>query len=391
MTEREAYIALAHCVEPGDVAAGRLLQSLGPVELVDRVRAGRTGLRHGEGLAARLAGSGHVAADDRAARCDARIVTRADREWPSQLEALGPQAPLALWVSGAADLRLLALRSVAIVGARASTSYGEEVARSWAAALASDAWTVLSGAAFGIDAAAHRGALAADGSTVAVLAGGVDVPYPRAHTALLARIVDEGAVVSESPPGESVRRQRFLSRNRLIAALGRATLVVEAAERSGTTATARAASAMNRPVLAVPGPVTSAASAGCHRMIRDGRALLVSDVPDLLDMLDLAHDEGAGTTAARARAHCVAHPDPGPPASPGEDHPRCAAGPRGARPGGSRAGRRPLADRRPRRDRDPRGRGLGGGGQRRLATGAPQLDPMSSRAPDPRSAPALRR
>ena len=286
-------------MEPGDAAAGRLLQSLGPVELADRVRAGRTGLRHGEGLAARLAGSGHVAADDRAARCDARIVTRADREWPSQLEALGPQAPLALWVSGAADLRLLALRSVAIVGARASTSYGEEVARSWAAALASDAWTVLSGAAFGIDAAAHRGALAAEGSTVAVLAGGVDVPYPRAHTALLARIVDEGAVVSESPPGESVRRQRFLSRNRLIAALGRATLVVEAAERSGTTATARAASAMNRPVLAVPGPVTSAASAGCHRMIRDGRALLVSDVPDLLDMLDLAHDGGAGTTAAR--------------------------------------------------------------------------------------------
>ena len=391
MTEREAYIALAHCVEPGDVAAGRLLQSLGPVELADRVRAGRTGLRHGEGLAARLAGSGHVAADDRAARCDARIVTRADREWPSQLEALGPQAPLALWVRGAADLRLLALRSVAIVGARASTSYGEEVARSWAAALASDAWTVLSGAAFGIDAAAHRGALAADGSTVAVLAGGVDVPYPRAHTALLARIVDEGAVVSESPPGESVRRQRFLSRNRLIAALGRATLVVEAAERSGTTATARAASAMNRPVLAVPGPVTSAASAGCHRMIRDGRALLVSDVPDLLDMLDLTHDEGAGTTAARARAQCVAHPDPGPPASPGEDHPRCAAGPRGARPRGSRAGRRPLADRRPRRDRHPRGRGLGGGGRRRLATRAPQLDPMSSRAPDPRSAPALRR
>jgi DNA processing protein len=298
VTEREAYIALAHCVEPGDVAAGRLLEALGPVELADRVRAGRTGLPHGEGLAARLAGSGHVAADDRAARCDARIVTRADREWPSQLEALGPQAPLALWVRGAADLRLLALRSVAIVGARASTSYGEEVARAWAAALASDAWTVLSGAAFGIDAAAHRGALAADGSTVAVLAGGVDVPYPRAHTALLARIVDEGAVVSESPPGESVRRQRFLSRNRLIAALGRATLVVEAAERSGTTATARAASAMNRPVLAVPGPVTSAASAGCHRMIRDGRALLVSDVPDLLDMLDLAHGGGAGTTAA---------------------------------------------------------------------------------------------
>ena len=109
-------------------------------------------------------------------------------------------APLALWVSGAADLRLLALRSVSVVGARACTAHGEEVARTWSADLASEAWTVLSGAAFGIDAAAHRGALAAGGTTVAVLAGGVDVPYPRAHAPLLARIVEEGAVVSESPP-----------------------------------------------------------------------------------------------------------------------------------------------------------------------------------------------
>lgn len=298
VTDRDAYVELAHCVEPGDLALGRLLQALGPAELVDRIRRGRTGLRHGDGLAARLAGRSAADADDRAARCDARIVTRADREWPSQLEALGAQAPLALWVRGAADLRLLALRSVSIVGARACTAYGEEVARLWAAALASDAWTVLSGAAFGIDAAAHRGALTAGGSTVAVVAGGVDVPYPRAHTTLLARIVEEGAVVSESPLGESVRRQRFLSRNRLIAALGRATLVVEAADRSGTTATARAASAMNRPVLAVPGPISSAASAGCHRMIREGLAILVADVPDLLDMLDLTHGGRSESTGS---------------------------------------------------------------------------------------------
>ena len=157
-------------------------------------------------------------------------------------------------MSGAADLRLLALRSVAVVGARACTAYGEEVARTWSAELAADSWCVLSGAAFGIDAAAHRGALAASGPTVAVLAGGVDVPYPRAHVALLARIADEGLVVSEVPPGESVRRQRFLSRNRVIAALGRATLVIEAAERSGTTATARAASAIARPCSRCPAP-----------------------------------------------------------------------------------------------------------------------------------------
>jgi DNA processing protein len=302
VTDRDAYIALAHCVEPGDPAVGRLLRDLGPRELLDRIRAGTTGLRHGEGLTARLPAGTAAAAGDRAARCDARIITRADREWPGQLDALGELAPLALWVSGAADLRLLALRSVSVVGARACTAYGEEVARTWSADLASEAWTVLSGAAFGIDAAAHRGALAAGGTTVAVLAGGVDVPYPRAHALLLARIVEEGAVVSESPPGEPVRRQRFLSRNRLIAALGRATLVVEAADRSGTTATARAANAMNRPVLAVPGPVTSAASAGCHRMIREGVALLVSDLPDLLDMLDLAHGARAPGGLEHARA-----------------------------------------------------------------------------------------
>jgi DNA processing protein len=190
-------------------------------------------------------------------------------------------------VSGAADLRLLALRSVAVVGARACTPYGEEIARQWAAELTADQWCVLSGAAFGIDASAHRGALAGGGTTIAVVAGGVDVPYPRAHTSLLSRIADEGLVVSETPPGEPVRRQRFLSRNRLIAGLARATLVVEAAIRSGTTSTARAAAALNRPVLAVPGPVTSPASAGCHRMIKDGEALLVADVADLLDLLDL--------------------------------------------------------------------------------------------------------
>jgi DNA processing protein len=287
VSERDALIALAHCVEPGDAAAGRLLARQGAVELVRRITDGHTGLRHGDGLAARLAGFDVHEAAERADRCGARIITRGDREWPTQINALGDQTPLALWVTGAADLRLLALRSLAVVGARACTAYGEEVARSWSADLASAQWCVLSGAAYGIDAAAHRGALAADGTTVAVLAGGVDVPYPRAHTALLAQIADQGLVISETPPGESVRRQRFLSRNRIIAALGRATLVIEAAVRSGTASTAHAAAAMNRPVLAVPGPVTSAASAGCHRMISDGDAILVGDVSELLDLLDL--------------------------------------------------------------------------------------------------------
>ncbi len=287
--ERDAWLVLAHIVEPGDAAVARLITEFGPAGLLDRIRSHGTGLRHGDGLAARAEGVSAASALEAAARVGARLVTRVDREWPTQLDALGGFAPLALWVRGAADLRLLALRSVAIVGARACTPYGEEVARSWSARLAGESWTILSGAAFGIDAAAHRGALSAGGTTIAVLAGGVDVPYPRAHESLIARIVDEGAVVSETPPGQSVRRQRFLSRNRLIAALSRATVVVEAAERSGTAATARAAMQMSRPVLAVPGPVTSPASAGCHRLIREGEAALVCDVPDVLSMLDLAH------------------------------------------------------------------------------------------------------
>jgi DNA processing protein len=160
---------------------------------------------------------------------------------------------------------------------------------------------VVSGGAFGIDAAAHRGALAADGVTVCVLAGGVDVPYPRAHDALIARMADDGLVVSESPLGEGVRRQRFLTRNRVIAALTRGTIVVEAAERSGTMATAQAATVMNRPLFAVPGPVTSPASAGCHRMIRDGEALLVGSVDEVLGLLDLGRPSASGPSQRQDR------------------------------------------------------------------------------------------
>jgi DNA processing protein len=296
--EREAWIALAHVVEPGDARTGRLVRELGPRQMVDRIVEGSTGLKHHDALAGRLAAAPLLAAEERAETLGARILTPVDPEWPTQLADLGDTAPCALWVIGAVDLRLAALRSVAMVGARACSPYGEEVARTWSAELASEGWTVVSGGAFGIDAAAHRGALAADGLTCCVLAGGVDMPYPRAHDALIARISDDGLVISESPLGEVVRRQRFLSRNRLIAALTRATVVVEAAERSGTMATAQAAEGMNRPVLAVPGPVTSPASAGCHRMVRDGGAILATSIDDVLGLLDLGR-RGRASIARR--------------------------------------------------------------------------------------------
>ena len=294
--QRAALIVLAHCVEPADRELGRSVARLGPAVALQEIESGRAGGRHREGLLARRAGVDADEAVARAASVDARIVTRVDAEWPTQLNALGDAAPMALWVRGSADLRLLALRSLAMVGARACSMYGEEVARTWACELAERRWTVVSGAAFGIDAAAHRGALLG-GTTIAVLAGGVDVPYPRAHEALLHRIADDGLVVSETPPGESVRRQRFLSRNRVIAALTRATVVVEAAERSGTAATAHAALSLDRIVLAVPGPVTSPVSRGCHRLIAEEGALLAADVGDVLAAVDL----GASAAPASVR------------------------------------------------------------------------------------------
>lgn len=205
--------------------------------------------------------------------------------WPSQLDDLESDAPRRLWVDGVGDLRLVALRSIAIVGARNATPYGIAMAGSLAAGLTAAGWTVVSGAAFGIDSAAHRGALASGGLTVAVMAGGVDVPVPRSHATLLARIGVEGLIVSEYPPGTVPRRHSFLERNRLIAALTRATIVVEAGHRSGALNTADWAATLGRPVLAVPGPADSPASRGTHALIRRGEATLIQDVDDVLAAL----------------------------------------------------------------------------------------------------------
>jgi DNA processing protein len=151
-----------------------------------------------------------------------------------------------------------------------------------ASGLADRGWAVVSGGAYGIDAGAHRGALAAGGTTVCVLACGVDVAYPRAHAGLIDRIADEGLLVSELPPGAPPTKARFLDRNRLIAALTPGTVLVEAAFRSGALNTASWASRMRRRLLAVPGPVTSPLSGGPHRQIREGAATLVTGAADVV-------------------------------------------------------------------------------------------------------------
>lgn len=215
-------------------------------------------------------------------KAGAHIVVPGDPQWPSQLDDLDQRAPLALWILGEASLRLAALRSIAMVGARASTGYGIDISRRWCSDLVDAGYAVVSGGALGIDAAAHRAALDCGGVTVCVLACGVDVPYPRQHEALLARIADGGVLVSEAPPGTPVRREAFLARNRLIPALTAATVVVEAAARSGTMSTANAAVALGRPLLAVPGPVTSTMSLGCLDLIATGTAALARDAHDVI-------------------------------------------------------------------------------------------------------------
>ena len=284
-SEREALIAFAHVVEPGDARIGVLIDRWGAMGLFDWLSSGDTGIREQAAMRARIARVDPCEAEAAAHAIGARIIVRSDREWPTQLDDLGAARPLAIWALGAANLRLTALRSIAVVGARAATAYGEAICRDWCATLSEHSFTVVSGGAYGIDAAAHRATLSVGGMTICVLASGVDTPYPRAHDALLARIADEGLVISESPLGQEVRRQRFLTRNRLIAALTRATLVVEAAVRSGTTSTANSAIALNRPVLAVPGPVTSVMSGGCHKLVRETEAMLASRVEDVLEVI----------------------------------------------------------------------------------------------------------
>ena len=233
------------------------------------------------------------------ARAGIRLLCPGDPGWPSQLAVLGDGSPWALWVRGRADLRFACLRSVSIVGTRAATGYGRHVCAELAAALAERGWAVVSGGAFGIDGWAHRGALSAEGITIAVLPSGLDDPYPRGHHELFQAIVAHGVLVSERPPGRAPTRPGFLVRNRLIAALSRGTVVVEAALRSGALNTARHARDLNRPLMAVPGPVTSAASAGCHLAIREWGAECVTSAADVLGQLSFGPDDPASRPGGR--------------------------------------------------------------------------------------------
>ena len=229
-----------------------------------------------------------------------RLICPGDPEWPTQLAALGDASPIALWLRGNADLRFACLRSVSVVGSRAATAYGSHVGTELAAALAERGWVIVSGGAFGIDSAAHRGALAADGVTVAVLASGLGYGYPKGHAQLFQAIAGQGVLVSEMSPDRRPTRPGFLVRNRVIAALSRGTVVVEAALRSGALSTAARARDLCRPLMAVPGPVTSGMSAGCHELIREWGAVLVTGARDVLEHVSPVGEELGGARRGHA-------------------------------------------------------------------------------------------
>lgn len=293
--ERYATIVWSHLTEPGDGVAGRMVSRLGA--------AGALGMTLGHGMpdAGVLSENELMSGRKRwltrlseeevstslriAAATGIRIVTRTDPDWPRQLDDLGEHAPLCLWVRGDPGALVQLIPSVAIVGARAATSYGEHVATELAADLAGGGVPVVSGGAYGIDGAAHRAAMAVRGLTVAMLAGGADRAYPAGHSELIARIAESGAVVSEVPCGSAPTKWRFLQRNRLIAAMTSATVVVEAGWRSGSLNTAAHAAALSRGLGAVPGPITSAASVGTHRLLREFDARCVTSGADVRELL----------------------------------------------------------------------------------------------------------
>ena len=282
--ELRAWAYLSRVAEPPCPALAALVAQVGPVEAARLIWDGEAPDPVAPHVEARR-GEDRSAADlEVLYGRGGRLVTPEGDEWPGLALAAftgadvrrrpSGAAPMVLWVLGPACLDEVAERSAALVGTRAATAYGEYVAADLAAGLTERDVAVVSGGAYGIDGAAHRATLAAEGVTVAVLAGGIDIPYPAGHSALLHRIATTGLLVSEYPPGIRPARHRFLTRNRLVAALGRATVVVEAGLRSGAANTAAWATAMGRPVAAVPGPVTSAASAGCHQLVRHGAELV---------------------------------------------------------------------------------------------------------------------
>ncbi|WJL95760.1 DNA-processing protein DprA [Microbacterium sp. ET2] len=288
-----ARVAWNLLTEPGDGPAGALIAECGAAQALEIAVRGLPAPAHlsadvdrgRERWMPRWRPEGIAEACAAAARAGVHLIVPGDPSWPAPVDDLGSHRPVVLWVRGSDELLRPAGGAVALVGARAATGYGEHVAGELAADLAGSGTTVVSGAAYGIDGAAHRAALSVGGTTLAFLAGGADRPYPAGHSQLIDRIATSGAVISEAPCGAAPTKWRFLQRNRLIAAISDATVVVEAGWRSGSLNTAGHAASLGRPLGAVPGPITSTASAGCHRLMRDYDARCITSADDVRELL----------------------------------------------------------------------------------------------------------
>lgn len=306
--ERFARATWTAISEPGDRVAAKVIAAVGAEKALGSLIDDRDGgmLRHALADAGvefdetevsdavkrwvpRISKADALLAFRQAARFGVSLLVPGDAEWPAGFADLGDHTPHALWLRGHRQALTALDRSIAIVGARAATGYGEHVTIEGASGLVDRGHAIVSGAAYGIDGAAHRAALASRGTTIAFLAGGLDRFYPSGHDALLGRIVDHGAAVSEVPCGVAPTKWRFLQRNRLIAAAARATVVVEAGSRSGSLNTAGHAAALGRPLGAVPGPVTSSASAGCHRLLREYDAVCVTTADEMAELAPIDH------------------------------------------------------------------------------------------------------
>ena len=276
-----ALLRLFHAIEPGSRFWVDAVRAQGPEEVLERILKGDFATQRSVSrIRANLEARDEASLRSEIESCGARFVSQGDSEWPHPLDDL-IAPPLGLVIRG----RSIHCESVSIVGTRNPTTYGARVASEFAAGFVDRDFDVISGGAYGIDTHAHRGALAAEGRTFAVLASGVDTLYPKGNESLFHEILENGGLISEVMPLERARPERFLTRNRLIAALSRSTIVVEAAFRSGSLRTAREAAEIMRTVLAIPGPITSPTSDGCHRLIGERCAEIVTSVADAMELI----------------------------------------------------------------------------------------------------------
>jgi DNA processing protein len=282
MNELDARAILFSAIEGGQAFWSSEISTKGALAVYEKLlRGGYDSIKY-EKLISSLRG---ISGDQVLSEIDkhqARLITPIDEDWPIQVNDLAAP-PIGLIIKG--NISALQQRSLAIVGTRNPTSYGARIAGDFAAGFADREWAIVSGGAYGIDSYAHKGALIAEGVTVAVIASGIDINYPAGNTRLFAEICESGVMVTESMPGQRALPHRFLTRNRLIAAISKATLVVEAAFRSGSLRTARDAAEMFRPVMAIPGPINSPTSEGCHRLIGERAAEIVTSVADAVEFV----------------------------------------------------------------------------------------------------------